>query len=123
MKKTSVIILVLIIALIAWLAMHRKQKEVKTSTNTETTSTNQNQSTNASTNTQQTSESDDAIVGILKVSDNKSRGNLMIMTDATTVYLTTSRDFSLLIGKQVVATIDGDLNNFTLVDIKPMGQQ
>lgn len=56
--------------------------------------------------------------GELKASDNSVRGNLMLETDHTKIYLRTSRDFSALIGKKVEVTIKGTLDSFVLVDIK-----
>lgn len=59
-----------------------------------------------------------SVEGTLWASDNSARGNLMIVNGSTVVYINTSRDFSSLIGKEVVATIDGSLDNFTLVNIE-----
>jgi hypothetical protein len=58
------------------------------------------------------------IEGKLYESDNKSRGNLMLVTADKTIYIQTARDYKALFGQDVVMTIDGDLTSFTLVDIK-----
>ncbi len=67
-----------------------------------------------------TKELPNALEGELNVSNDKRRGNLMILLNDSDriIYLNTSRDFSSLIGKQVSATIDGTLDDFMLVDIK-----
>jgi uncharacterized protein (DUF1778 family) len=56
--------------------------------------------------------------GILKLSDNPQKGNLMLQTKERTIYIQTSRDFSTLIDKEVAATYDGSLESFVLGDIK-----
>lgn len=55
--------------------------------------------------------------GVLKISDNLKRGNLMIAMKERVVYLFTSRDYSKLLNKEVKVVIDGTLENFRLVDI------
>jgi hypothetical protein len=55
--------------------------------------------------------------GVLKVSDNLKKGNLMLITEQRTIYLFTSRDFSNLLDKQVKVIYQGSLENFTLLDI------
>ncbi len=56
--------------------------------------------------------------GILKTSDNAARGQLMLITPSHVIYLRTSRDFSAFVDKNVVVTIEGELENFRLLDIK-----
>src|SRR3989344_4755402 len=58
--------------------------------------------------------------GVLRASNDKKRGNLMLELDDSdrVIYLTSSRDFSSLYDQEVELTIDGDLNGFTLLDIK-----
>ncbi|MBI3232394.1 MAG: hypothetical protein HYZ51_04955 [Candidatus Doudnabacteria bacterium] len=56
--------------------------------------------------------------GVLHISDNLKRGNLMLKTSSHVIYLFTSRDYSSLFGKQVKVEIEGGLDNFKLVDIK-----
>ncbi len=55
--------------------------------------------------------------GTLKTSDNSAKGNLMLVTPDHTIYIKTSRDFSSLIGKQVVVAYQGSLDGFTLTNI------
>lgn len=59
-----------------------------------------------------------SLSGELKASDNKTRGNLMFVTDSAKIYINTSRDFSGLIGKKTEIIIRGSLDSFVLVDIK-----
>jgi hypothetical protein len=67
-----------------------------------------------------TEEIPNSLVGELKVSNDKRRGNLMLLLENSDriIYLNTSRDFSSLVGEQVIVTIDGSLDDFRLVDIK-----
>lgn len=55
--------------------------------------------------------------GVLKASNSPKKGNLMIETQGKTIYIFTSRDYSSLIGKQVVVTYDGTMEDFRLGDI------
>jgi hypothetical protein len=61
-----------------------------------------------------------ALEGELKESNDKRRGNLMLMLKDSDriIYLNTSRDFSQFIGKQVSVSIEGSLDDFRLLDIK-----
>lgn len=65
-------------------------------------------------------EPENTFEGTLKVSNDKKRGNIMLeLADSDRViYMSTSRDFSAFYGKEVVVSIDGDLNGFKLLDIK-----
>jgi len=56
--------------------------------------------------------------GILWASDNAAKGNLMLVTGDTTIYINTSRNFNELKGKNVIVTIDGAPDNFTLLNIE-----
>lgn len=56
-------------------------------------------------------------LGTLKASDNAKKGNLLLVTDKNTVYISTSRDFSDLVGKKVKVTYQGTLDSFQLGDI------
>ena len=55
--------------------------------------------------------------GTLQTSNNPAKGNLMLVTDKTTIYINTSRDFSELTGKKVQVSYEGTLDSFTLGDI------
>ena len=57
--------------------------------------------------------------GILQNSNNASKGNLMLITPQHTIYINTSQHFSDLIGKSVVVTYEGNLQNFSLQTIVP----
>ena len=61
-----------------------------------------------------------ALQGELQASNDKRRGNLMLLLKDSdrVIYLNTSRDFSSLIGKQVLVSIEGSLDDFRLLDIK-----
>ena len=59
-----------------------------------------------------------ALEGVLWPSDDELNGNLMLVNDNTTVYIKSSRDFSDLIGKSVIVSIDGTLDNFTLLNME-----
>jgi len=56
--------------------------------------------------------------GVLWSSDDETKGNLMLVNNNTTIYIRTSRDFSGLTGKYVIASIDGTRDNFTLLNIE-----
>ena len=56
--------------------------------------------------------------GVLWSSDDETKGNLMLVNNNTTIYIRTSRDFSGLTGKYVIASIDGTQDNFTLLNIE-----
>ena len=56
--------------------------------------------------------------GVLWSSDDETKGNLMLVNNNTTIYIRTSRDFSGLTGKYVIASVDGTLDNFTLINIE-----
>jgi len=56
--------------------------------------------------------------GVLWSSNDETKGNLMLVNNDTTIYIKTSRDFSDLTGKYVIASVDGTLDNFTLLNIE-----
>ena len=61
------------------------------------------------------------LVGTLQVSNNLTRGNLMLVTSLagrdTIIYLTSSRDFSALLGKTVRVNYSGTPDAFILGNI------
>jgi len=61
---------------------------------------------------------DNMLEGILWASDNAAKGNLMLVTGDTTIYINTSRNFNELKGKNVIVTIDGTPDDFTLLNIE-----
>lgn len=56
--------------------------------------------------------------GVLWSSDDNTKGNLMLVTGNTTIYIKTSRKFDELTGKNVIVSIDGTPDNFTLLNIE-----
>mgnify|MGYP001598800059 FL=1 len=56
--------------------------------------------------------------GTLWPSDDAIKGNLMLVNSATTIYIKSSRDFGSLVGKYVIASVDGTLDNFVLLNIE-----
>lgn len=58
----------------------------------------------------------ETLEGTLWLSDDETKGNLMLVTGDATIYIRTSRDFSELVSKDVVVWIDGILDNFTLLN-------
>ena len=56
--------------------------------------------------------------GVLSNSDNLNLGNLKLVSSEGEIYLRTSRDFSKLVGLQVMVFIDGTKEKFELKDIQ-----
>lgn len=56
--------------------------------------------------------------GVLWSSNDNTKGNLMLVTGNTTIYIKTSRKFDELAGKNVIVSIDGTPDNFTLLNIE-----
>lgn len=56
--------------------------------------------------------------GVLWSSNDNTKGNLMLVTGNTTIYIKTSRKFDELTGKNVIVSIDGTPDNFTLLNIE-----
>jgi hypothetical protein len=69
-------------------------------------------------NVKEEEESLNTLEGSLLNSDNEAKGNLMVITKDDKIYIKTSRDFSNLIGKRVIVSIKGTIDNFTLVNIQ-----
>jgi hypothetical protein len=55
--------------------------------------------------------------GTLKITDNPTKGNLMLATATASIYINTRRDYSSLVGKQVRISYDGTMQSFRLGDI------
>ena len=55
--------------------------------------------------------------GMLKLSDNPQKGNLMLLTTDKKIYIRTNRDFSALVDKVVLVTYEGTSDAFRLGDI------
>lgn len=56
--------------------------------------------------------------GRLENSEDTQRGNLKLVSSLGQIYIRTSRDFSALIGFDVLMTIDGTLDKFILLGIE-----
>lgn len=108
-------VIILIVAGI-WFSKTKAPKNVDEQTNTsDQQNQQQNQPSNSSSSQGQTG---NTWAGMLKASDNNAKGNLMLETGGRVVYLRTSRDFTQLVGKEVVVSYSGTLESFTLLDIK-----
>ena len=57
--------------------------------------------------------------GVLFASDDLSRGNLRLVSGVGDIYIRTARDFSNLIGLEVIVKTNGTLDKFELLDIQP----
>ena len=53
--------------------------------------------------------------GILRVSDNASKGNLVMESDRGKIYIATKRDFTSLLNKQVTLQAEGSINQFAFL--------
>jgi hypothetical protein len=60
--------------------------------------------------------------GMLKISDNETQGNLMLLTADKKIYIKTSRDFSDLLDKKVSVTYEGTTDEFLLGTITESNQ-
>lgn len=67
---------------------------------------------------QMVAETPSTLEGTLWISDTEARGNLMLVNNTANIYIKTSRDFNTLVGKQVIVSIDGGLDNFILLNIE-----
>ena len=56
--------------------------------------------------------------GTLMQSDNTVKGNLMVVKGNTKYYISTKRDFSAWVNKEVTLQAEGDANNFTFLGFK-----
>mgnify|MGYP001567969249 CR=1 FL=1 len=62
--------------------------------------------------------SNNMLEGVLWSSDDDTKGNFMLVTGNKTIYIKTSRKFNELAGKNVIVSIDGTPDNFTLLNIE-----
>ncbi|MEX1064315.1 MAG: hypothetical protein WD898_01020 [Candidatus Paceibacterota bacterium] len=109
-KKILTILAIVVVAVILiWVKTGSKDKSLMLDPKTSNgQSGNQTVDDNQPVNT---------LEGTLRVSDDPSKGNLMLVTEESVVYITTSRDYSSLVGEEVVVSVDGTLENFTLLNI------
>jgi hypothetical protein len=68
-----------------------------------------------------TTSGDVSAAGVLRTSDNAARGNLMVDTGKSKIYIATSRNFSNLVDKQVTLQAQGTINKFTFLGFKEGG--
>lgn len=120
-KQTYGLIAVAIIVIIlAYIYKSKSPSESTTNSNNQPTTTQQNtQNSNTTTTTKATNQTSTQSVwtGTLKVSDNLSKGSLMLVNNEHTIYLRTGRDFSKLLNSEVKVSYQGTLEQFVLKDI------
>lgn len=129
MKKLLLFLVVVLIVVAGVWYFKQDNGQPQDETNNTTGQNSGSNSSSNSSNSSSSSSSDEedttvmeignTLSGELKASNDTKRGNLMLMlTDSDRViYLHTSRDYTALIDKEVVVTIDGSLDDFRLVDI------
>lgn len=102
-----IIIVLFLLFLLFWKDTSNKEVNAPSSNNSQNSGSGQDGTQNAN-----------ELIGVLKVSDDMEKGNMMLVpSEGNIIYLNTTRDFNALIGKEVKVTIDGNLKNFQLVDI------
>lgn len=111
-KYLPAAVVAIIIVIVAGVQYFKNQKPANETQN-QNARQEQNQKNSAGGNPAAAS----GLEGVLKISDNLKRGNLMVVMAERVVYLFTSRDYSKLLNKEVKVVIDGTLENFRLVDI------
>ncbi len=121
MNKLFWIIVVLAIGVAAWLMFGNNNPDKDNSPSNsqqQNQSDTNDQSQNTTAPTDQNQE-DNVWYGILKPSNDSTRGNLMLeVSDSDRIiYIHTARDFSTLYGKSVKVNFEGDLTGFRLIDI------
>jgi hypothetical protein len=114
----SLLVLIVLGAAVWYFGMKPESPSTNNGSNSPTPTPTSNNSNNSGSSIVE--EIPNGLEGELRASTDKKRGNLMLMVKDSdrVVYLNTSRDFSSLIGKQVVVTIEGSLDDFRLLDIK-----
>ena len=109
-KLTAILAVVVVAIVVVWL--NSRSEEEPLMLDLETPGNESDQQADFSNQPIETLE------GLLELSDDSSRGNLMLITADAVIYINTSRDFSSLVGKKVVVSVDGNLENFTLLSIE-----
>lgn len=105
-NKIYIIIIGVVAVTLIWLSQNnKKQGQIETLVNENPLE-------------QTVAETPSALEGTLWISDTEARGNLMLVNNTANFYIKTSRDFNSLIGKQVIVSIDGVLDNFILLNIE-----
>jgi|GEM_PF-3931907 len=116
-SKNTIVITVLLVALWAIWSFGGETSDSQQENNDEQDQAAENTPGNGP---EQVQEVPNALEGELKASNDRKRGNLMLLLNDSDriIYLNTSRDFGSLVGKQVTVTIEGSLDDFVLQDIK-----
>lgn len=112
-KKILVIIAVVVILIVVGFMIVQSKKKQTEGPAKKIDQNNQQQS--------QEQVSGNFLEGTLKISNDQSRGNLMLelMNSDRIIYLRTSRDFSGLLNQLVAVQIEGTIDYFSLIDIQP----
>lgn len=115
-KKNLYILLALAAVIILGFVWRYESKAPETNQQSQTENNSGN--SNPETTINQSKESQIKVwEGTLQTSNNPAKGNLMLKTDKTVIYINTSRDYSELIGKAVLVNYEGNLDSFVLGDI------
>ena len=105
--------LIVVLAVIGWLVFRQPKTEVDSKPS--------NSAPNAETQNQSSQKNPDQNIagweGVLKLSNNNQKGNLMLVTKERIIYLKTNRDFIALVNKEVMVTYEGTLDSFRLGEI------
>ncbi len=106
-NKTYIVITCLTAITLLWLSQSNKNKEADLQLPDDNKAEGNNNSQIV-----------DTLEGVLWLSDDQGKGNLMLANKYAIIYVKTSRDFTNLVGKNVIVTADGTLDNFTLLNIE-----
>jgi hypothetical protein len=116
-RVIGIIIAVLVVLLAGWLIWKQTAKHESGSAANSTSTTLEQDKDAANELSQSQALAGNTLEGVLRASDNAKKGNLMLVTATNTVYISTNRDYSSLVGKQVKTTYDGTTDDFRLGDI------
>lgn len=123
MKSKNILILIILLAAagVVWFMMSGDSQNTADEENDNNAPQSQEAAPNKS-NEVIVEEVPNSLEGELKNSSDKRRGNYMLLLQNSDriIYLNTSRDYSSLVGKSVRADIEGSMDDFRLVDIKPL---
>jgi hypothetical protein len=119
--KTKIYMLVLLVGvglIVGALAYKNKGQD-----NTDVSPETARQEDQAKTKDTTATPSGNTFEGLLQASDDSSKGNFKLISGGHEIYIRTARDFSKLLGLQVMATISGTMDNFQLIDMQPSVQK
>lgn len=124
-KEYWIAIVVLALVLVGSIILSQKDDKV-TGTGSTPKQTEQQTKTNTTIEpvktapkTQETMGTSSSWQGTLKISDDTTKGNFVLVMPDHAIYIRTSRDYSELVGKEVTVSYTGTLENFILMDIEP----